>query len=150
MRGRTRSRGSVVGIATGYGLDDRRVGVRVPVGSIIFSSPCRPDWLWGPQPISYPMGNGGSFPGSKAAGAWNWTLTSSQGRDQENMDLYNHSPILLNGLVLNSLSTETSLPFYLCGRKNDTMYWETKNCTNIFFLFGWILDFLTTLIRGTR
>jgi hypothetical protein len=39
---------SVVGIATGYELDDRGVGVRVPEGSIIFSSPRRPDWLWGP------------------------------------------------------------------------------------------------------
>jgi hypothetical protein len=42
------SRDSVVGIATGYGLDDRGVEVRVPVGSRIFSSPRRPDWLWGP------------------------------------------------------------------------------------------------------
>jgi hypothetical protein len=33
-----RSRDSVVGIATGYGLDDRGVGVRVPVGSRVFSS----------------------------------------------------------------------------------------------------------------
>jgi hypothetical protein len=41
------SRDSAVGIATGYGLDDRGVGVRVPVGLRIFSSPCRPDWLWG-------------------------------------------------------------------------------------------------------
>jgi hypothetical protein len=32
---------------TGYGLQDREVGVRVPVGSRIFSSPRRPDWLWG-------------------------------------------------------------------------------------------------------
>jgi hypothetical protein len=37
---------SAVGIATGYGLDDRGFGVRVPVGSRIFSSPCRPDRLW--------------------------------------------------------------------------------------------------------
>jgi hypothetical protein len=29
----SRSRGSVVGIATSYGLDNRGVGVRVPVGS---------------------------------------------------------------------------------------------------------------------
>jgi hypothetical protein len=29
---------SAVGIATGYGLDGRGVGVRVPVGSRIFSS----------------------------------------------------------------------------------------------------------------
>jgi hypothetical protein len=33
------------GIATGYGLDDRGVGVRVPVGSRIVSSPNRPDRL---------------------------------------------------------------------------------------------------------
>jgi hypothetical protein len=41
------SRAIVVGIATGYGLDDRGVGVRVPVGSRIFSSPRCPDRLWG-------------------------------------------------------------------------------------------------------
>jgi hypothetical protein len=35
-----------IGIATGYGLDDRGVGVRVPVGSRIFSSPrCPPNLL---------------------------------------------------------------------------------------------------------
>jgi hypothetical protein len=41
-----RSRDSVVSIATGYGLDDRWVGFRVPVGSRISSSPRRPDQLW--------------------------------------------------------------------------------------------------------
>jgi hypothetical protein len=41
-------RDSSVGIATSYGLDDRGVGVRVPVGSGILSSPRRPDRLWGP------------------------------------------------------------------------------------------------------
>jgi hypothetical protein len=45
------SRDSVVGIATGYGLDDRGVGVRVPVGSRIFPSPCCPDRLWGPPSL---------------------------------------------------------------------------------------------------
>jgi hypothetical protein len=39
------SRDSSVGIATSYGLDDRGVGVRVPVGSIIFPTPNRPDRL---------------------------------------------------------------------------------------------------------
>jgi hypothetical protein len=39
---------SVVGIATGYGPDDRGVGVRVPVESSIFFSRRRPDRLWGP------------------------------------------------------------------------------------------------------
>jgi hypothetical protein len=42
------SRDSAVGIATGYGLDDRGVGVCVRVGARIFFSPYRPDWLWGP------------------------------------------------------------------------------------------------------
>jgi hypothetical protein len=37
---------NVVGIATAYGLDDRGVGVRVPVGPKIFTSPCRRDRLW--------------------------------------------------------------------------------------------------------
>jgi hypothetical protein len=40
--------GSIVGIATNYRLDDRKVGVRVPVGSIILTSPYHPDRLWGP------------------------------------------------------------------------------------------------------
>jgi hypothetical protein len=62
-----RSRDSVVDIATGYGLDDRWVGVRVPVGSTIISSLNRPYRLW--VPTSYPMGTGGSFPGGKAAEA---------------------------------------------------------------------------------
>jgi hypothetical protein len=43
--------GSIVDIATGYGLNDRGVGVQVPVRSRIFTSPCRPDWLWGPPSL---------------------------------------------------------------------------------------------------
>jgi hypothetical protein len=58
---------SVVGVATGYGLDDRGVGVRVPVGSRIFSSPRRPDRLWG-HPASYQMGIRDSSPGIKRPG----------------------------------------------------------------------------------
>jgi hypothetical protein len=34
-------------IATGYGLDDRGVQVRVPVGLRIFFTQHRPDWLLG-------------------------------------------------------------------------------------------------------
>jgi hypothetical protein len=49
------------GIATAYGLDDRGVGVRVPVGSefsllYIIQIGC------GAHPASYPMDTGGSFP----------------------------------------------------------------------------------------
>jgi hypothetical protein len=38
---------SSVGIATGYGLDHRGVGVRVPVEARILSSLRRPDRFWG-------------------------------------------------------------------------------------------------------
>jgi hypothetical protein len=41
----TKSRGSSVGRATGYGLDDRTVGVPVQVGAKIFTSPRRPERL---------------------------------------------------------------------------------------------------------
>jgi hypothetical protein len=68
-----RSRDSVVGIATGYGLENRGIGVWIPVGSRIFSSPCRPDWLWGPP---NPMDTVGvKRPGSEAD---NSTLTSAE------------------------------------------------------------------------
>jgi hypothetical protein len=59
---------SVVGIATGYGLDDRGVGVQVPAGSRIFSSSCRQTGF-GVYPTSYPRGTGGCFSGSKEAAA---------------------------------------------------------------------------------
>jgi hypothetical protein len=61
-------RNSAVDIATGYGLDGRGVGVRVPVRARFFSSPVRPDRFWG-QPAYYPVGIEGSSPGGKMAGA---------------------------------------------------------------------------------
>jgi hypothetical protein len=56
-----RNRDSAVSIVTVYGLDDRGVGVRVPVGSGMFSSRHRPDRFWGPQSL---LSNGyrGLFP----------------------------------------------------------------------------------------
>jgi hypothetical protein len=68
--------GSAVGIATAYELDDRKVGVQVPVGSEfsllhIVHTGSRV------HPASYPKGTGSSFPGGKAAGSWIWPFTSS-------------------------------------------------------------------------
>jgi hypothetical protein len=40
-------------LATGYRLDDRGIGVRIPVGSRIFSSLRRPDRLWDPPNLLY-------------------------------------------------------------------------------------------------
>jgi hypothetical protein len=42
------SRDSAVGIATGYGLDYQGGGSSSPGGAKIFTSPYRPDRLWGP------------------------------------------------------------------------------------------------------
>jgi hypothetical protein len=52
---------SSVGTASGYGLEDRGVGVRVPVESRIFFSLHHPDRLWGPLNL---LSNGywGLFP----------------------------------------------------------------------------------------
>jgi hypothetical protein len=58
------SRDSVVGIATCYGLDDRGVGVQVPVGVRIFTSrpalgSTQPPIQWVPGAISPGVSGGG-------------------------------------------------------------------------------------------
>jgi hypothetical protein len=58
-----KSQDSSVGIATGYGLDDRGVGVLVPVGQELSLLHVVQTGS-GVHPTSYPMGTGG-----KAAGA---------------------------------------------------------------------------------
>jgi hypothetical protein len=86
-----KSRDSSVGIALGYGLDDRGSRVRFPAGAGNFSLHHRVQSGSGAHPASYPMGTRGSFPGGKAAGcegdhsppssaevknAWSYTSTS--------------------------------------------------------------------------
>jgi hypothetical protein len=64
-----KSRDSSVGIALGYGLNDRGSRVRFPAGAGNFSLHHRVHNGSGAHPASYSMGTRGSFPGSKAAGA---------------------------------------------------------------------------------
>jgi hypothetical protein len=63
-------------IATGYGSDGGGIVVWFPEGegdvSLLHSVRVDP----GVHPASYPMRVGGYLPGSKAAGAWSWPLTS--------------------------------------------------------------------------
>jgi hypothetical protein len=62
------SRDSSVGIALGYGLDDRGSGVRYPAGAGNFSLSHRVQNGSGTHPVSYPMRTRGSFPGVKRPG----------------------------------------------------------------------------------
>jgi hypothetical protein len=54
---------SIVSLADGHRLDNKKVEVQVLLESRIFSSPCYLDQFWGPA--SYPMGTGGSSTGKK-------------------------------------------------------------------------------------
>jgi hypothetical protein len=58
-----------VGIALGYGLDDRGSRVRFPAGAGNFSLHHSVQNCSGSHPASYPIGTRGSFPGGKVAGA---------------------------------------------------------------------------------
>jgi hypothetical protein len=59
-------RDSSVGIAVGYGLDDRGSRVRFSAGS---GNSSLHQYGSGARPASYPMGTSGSFPGGKASRA---------------------------------------------------------------------------------
>jgi hypothetical protein len=61
------SRDITVGIATGYGLDDRMIGVRFPVKAGNFTLRHLVQTGSSAHPTNYPMGKRDSFPGSKAA-----------------------------------------------------------------------------------
>jgi hypothetical protein len=104
--------GGVVGIATVYGLDDRGVGVRVPVGSRIFSSPSCPDRLWGP-PNLLPNEYRGFFPRGKAGGRGVKLTTHLKllPRSRKCGSIH-HSPIRLRGLAQGQLYLTFTLFFH--------------------------------------
>jgi hypothetical protein len=87
------SRDSSVGIALGFGLDDRGSTVRFLAGAGNFSLHHRIQNGSGAHPASYPMGTTDSFPGSKAAGAWKLTTQPPSSTEvKECVELYFHSP----------------------------------------------------------
>jgi hypothetical protein len=99
----------VIGIVTGYGLDDRGVGVRVPVEKRIFSTSSRPA-LGSTQHIQWVQGNlsqGVKRPGREA------DHSAPASAEVKTMDLYIHFPIRLH-------ATGT-LPTVL-------VYWEGITC----------------------
>jgi hypothetical protein len=65
-----RSRDNSIGIALGYGLDDRCSRVRFPAWAGNFSLHHGVQNGSGAHPASYPRGTRCSFPGGKAAGMW--------------------------------------------------------------------------------
>jgi hypothetical protein len=84
-------RDSSVGIALGYGLDDRGSRVRFLAGTGNFSLHHRVQNGSGAHPACYPMRTRGCFPGGKAAGAWSWPVPSSA-EVKEWVELYLHFP----------------------------------------------------------
>jgi hypothetical protein len=93
-----RSRDSSVGIALGYGLDDRGSRVRFPAGN--FSLHHLVQTSSGAHISSYPMGNRGTFPEVKRPGREADHSPPSSAEVKECVELYLHSPIRLHGVML--------------------------------------------------
>jgi hypothetical protein len=85
-----RSQDSVVGIATGYGLDDRGIGVRVVVGQE-FSLLYVVQTGSGIHPTSYPMVPGALSPGVKRPGC-EADLSPPNSAEVKNMWIYTSTP----------------------------------------------------------
>jgi hypothetical protein len=113
---------SALGIATGYWLDGRGIGVLVPVGKKFFSSLLYPQRFWGRLSLRsdrYPsyFSEGVKRPGREVDHS---PPTSVEVKKKAG--LYIHFPIHLHGLVLNYLSIATTssfLPYiYIQGKCN--------------------------------
>jgi hypothetical protein len=98
-----RSRDSSVGIALGYGLDDRGSRVRF-IGSRTALGPTQSPIQWVPGAISL----GVKRPGREADHS-----PPSSAKVKECLELYLDSPIRLHDVVFSSESTGTALPLPL-------------------------------------
>jgi hypothetical protein len=133
------SRDSAVGITTGYGLEDRGVGVRVPVGSRIFSSPRSPDLLCGPPNLLF-NGYRGLFPWGLSGRGVKLTTHLKLVPESRKVHLlvYIHSPIRFHGVVLNYLSIGKTLPFYIY-YKGLEKYFDIRNTNWMVYKVRWNL-----------
>jgi hypothetical protein len=87
-----KSRDSSVGIALGYGLDDRGSRVRYPAGARNFSLHHRVQNGSGAHPASYPMSTSGSSLRVKQPGREADNSPPSRAKVKECVELYLHSP----------------------------------------------------------
>jgi hypothetical protein len=95
-----KSRDSSVGIALGYGLDDRGSRVRFSAGAGNFSRHHRVQTGSGAHPASYPVGTRGFFPGVKRPGREADHSTPSSA-EVKNVWSYISTPLIrLYGVVL--------------------------------------------------
>jgi hypothetical protein len=94
-----KSRDSSVGIALGYGLDDRGSRVRFPAGTGNFSLHYRVQNGSEAHPASYPMGTRGSFPGVKRPGR-EADHSPPISAEIKNAWSYTSTPPCLHGVVL--------------------------------------------------
>jgi hypothetical protein len=93
------SRDNSVGIALGYGLDDRGSGVRFPAGAGKFSLHHRVQNGSGAHTASYPVNTRVCFPGVTWPGCEADHSPPSSAEVKEWVELYLHSPIRLHGVV---------------------------------------------------
>jgi hypothetical protein len=125
---RPRSRGSIVGIATGYGLDDHGVGSSSPgrVNNFLYSKSTRPALGSTQLPIQWVPTV--KLPGREA------DHSPPASAEAKKMWIYTSTPpyARLHGVVLNLLNTGTTLPL---PRPNDKemlpigSHWEDADIT---------------------
>jgi hypothetical protein len=85
------SRDSSVGIALGYGLDNRGPRFRFLAGAGNISFHHRVEYGCGAHPASYPVGTRDSFPGVKRPGREADHSLPSSAEVKESVELYLHS-----------------------------------------------------------
>jgi hypothetical protein len=126
-----RYRDSSVGIALGYGLDDRGSRVRFPTRAGNFSLHHCVQNGSGAHPVSYPMGTGGSFLGVKRPGR-EADHSPSSSAEVKNAWSYTSTPLgCLRGVVLSEAQGQLYLLPY---RKRDG--WDISECDFSFFVIS--------------